>query len=141
MSYNRQELIGYLGGNPEGRYTKSGRAVTNFSMATNEQWTDKEGVKHEQTEWHNVVTFGKLADICREYLKSGRQVFVAGRTQHRKWEDRNGNSRSTTEVVANTVKFLGKKEEAQSAASAPRDDSQPPAIDHTPPVSDDDVPS
>ncbi|TXD37262.1 single-stranded DNA-binding protein [Lujinxingia vulgaris] len=106
MSLNKAMIIGNLGSDPEVRYTQSGAAVANFNIATNEVWTDKSGVKQERTEWHRVVVFGKQAENCGKYLSKGRQVFVEGRMQTRDWEDRDGNKRSTTEIVAQTVQFL-----------------------------------
>ncbi len=107
MSVNKVILIGRLGQNPEVRYTPSGAAVTNFSVATNEAWTDKSGQKQERTEWHKVVVWGKLAELCSQYLAKGRQVFVEGRLQTRQWQDKDNQTKYTTEVQATTVQFLG----------------------------------
>ena len=104
---NKAILIGNLGADPEARYTQSGQAVTNFRIATSERWNDRNGQSQERTEWHRVVTFGRLAETCRDYLKKGRQVYVEGRIQTRQWDDRDGNKRYTTEIVAQTVRFLG----------------------------------
>ena len=104
---NKVILIGNLGADPEARYTQSGSAVTNFRIATSENWTGKDGQKQERTEWHRIVTFGRLAEHCRDYLSKGRQVYVEGRIQTRDWQDKDGNKRYTTEIVANTVQFLG----------------------------------
>ncbi|RDV36542.1 single-stranded DNA-binding protein [Bradymonadaceae bacterium TMQ3] len=106
MSLNKAMIIGNLGSDPEVRYTQSGAAVANFNIATNETWMDKSGAKQERTEWHRVVVFGKQAENCGKYLSKGRQVYVEGRMQTRDWEDRDGNKRSTTEIVAQTVQFL-----------------------------------
>src|SRR6202453_602828 len=103
---NKVILIGRLGTDPEVRYTSNGGAVANFSLATNESWTDKSGQKQERTEWHRIVVWGKLAELCGQYLSKGRQAFVEGRLQTRSWEDQQGQKRYTTEVVANTVQFL-----------------------------------
>lgn len=107
MSLNKVLLIGRLGGNPEIRYTPGGAAVANFSVATNEVWNDKNGQKQERTEWHRVVVWGKLAQLCGEYLTKGRQVYVEGRIQTRQWQDKEGQTKYTTEVIATTVQFLG----------------------------------
>ncbi|HUP56347.1 MAG TPA: single-stranded DNA-binding protein [Bdellovibrionota bacterium] len=114
MSVNKVILVGRLGQNPEVRYTPSGAAVANFSVATNENWTDKQGQKQERTEWHRVVVWGKLAELCNQYLSKGRQVYLEGRLQTREWEDKTGVKKYTTEVHAQTVQFLG----GQAGASA-----------------------
>lgn len=107
MSVNKVILVGRLGQNPEIRYTPSGAAVTNFSVATNESWTDKSGQKQERTEWHRVVVWGKLAELCSQYLTKGRQAYVEGRLQTRQWQDKDGQTKYTTEIQAQTVQFLG----------------------------------
>ncbi len=106
MSVNKAIIIGNLGSDPEVRYTQSGTAVANLSIATNERWTDKNGERQERTEWHRVVVFGKTAENCQKYLSKGRQVYVEGRLQTDEWEDRDGNKRKTTEIVAQNVTFL-----------------------------------
>lgn len=148
---NKAILIGNLGADPEARYTQSGAAVTNFRIATSEKWTGKDGQPQERTEWHRIVTFGRLAETCRDYLSKGRQVYVEGRIQTRQWEDRDGNKRWTTEIVAQTVRFLGSRSDRGDVPSSP-----PPASDDSfyggggggggggdsgpPPIGDDDVP-
>lgn len=107
MSVNKVILIGRLGQNPEIRFTPSGAAVANFSVATNETWLDKSGQKQERTEWHRVVVWGKLAELCGQYLSKGRQAYVEGRLQTRQWQDKDGQTKYTTEVQAQTVQFLG----------------------------------
>jgi single-strand DNA-binding protein len=107
MSVNKVLLIGRLGNKPEIRYTNTGTGVANFNLATSENWNDKNGQKQERTEWHRVVVWGKLAELCEKYLDKGRQCFVEGRLQTRSWDDKDGNKRYTTEVVATTVQFLG----------------------------------
>src|SRR5579885_2560676 len=107
MSVNKVILVGRLGQNPEVRYTPSGAAVANFSVATNESWTDKSGQKQERTEWHKVVVWGKLAELCSQYLTKGRQVYLEGRLQTRQWQDKDGQTKYTTEIQAQTVQFLG----------------------------------
>jgi single-strand DNA-binding protein len=106
MSVNKVILVGRLGQNPEVRYTPSGSAVANFSVATNEAWTDKSGQKQERTEWHRVVVWGKLAELCNQYLQKGRQCYVEGRLQTREWTDKDGVKKYSTEVQAQTVQFL-----------------------------------
>lgn len=107
-SVNKVILIGNLGADPEVRFTPSGQAVANFRIATSESWTDKgSGQKQERTEWHRIVVWGKLAELCGEYLKKGRQCYVEGRLQTREWTDKEGKKNYTTEVVAQTVQFLG----------------------------------
>src|SRR6185295_9092427 len=107
MSVNKVILVGRLGQNPEVRYTPSGAAVANFSVATNESWTDKSGQKQERTEWHRIVVWGKLAEHCNQYLSKGRKAYIEGRLQTREWTDKDGNKKYTTEVQAQTVQFLG----------------------------------
>jgi len=131
---NKVILIGNLGADPEVRYTQNGTAVANFRLATTETWK-KEGEREEQTEWHRVVTFGRLAEICGEYLSKGSKVYIEGRIQTRKWEDRDGNPRYTTEIVAREMKMLSPKggEEGQGAAYR---EEEPPLPD-VPPMEDD----
>ncbi len=105
---NKVILIGNLGRDPEVRFTPSGQAVANFSIATSESWTDKSsGQRQEKTEWHRIVVWGKQAENCGQYLKKGRQCYIEGRLQTREWTDKEGKKNYTTEVVANTVQFLG----------------------------------
>jgi single-strand DNA-binding protein len=104
---NKVILIGNLGNDPEMRHTPNGAGVCEFRLATNEAWTDKQGQRQERTEWHRVVVWGKKAEVCSKYLSKGRQVYVEGRLRTRSWEDKEGNKRYTTEVVANDVQFLG----------------------------------
>ncbi len=106
-SLNKVQLIGRLGKNPEVRYTASGAAVANFTMATNESWVGKDGQKNEKTEWHNIVAWGKLGEICGEYLAKGKQVYIEGRLTTRSWEGRDGNKRYTTEIRAENMIMLG----------------------------------
>lgn len=107
MSVNKVILLGRLGQDPELKYTPGGAPVCNFSMATTESWTDKQGQKQEKTEWHRIVVWGKLAELCNQYLSKGRQAFVEGRLQTRSWDDKDGSKRYTTEIMANTVQFIG----------------------------------
>ncbi len=106
-SINKVILIGNLGRDPELRYTQGGSAVTNFTLATNEKWKDKDGNNQERTEWHRIVVWGKQAESCAQYLQKGRSVYVEGRLQTRDWEDKEGHKRQTTEITALTVQFLG----------------------------------
>jgi single-strand DNA-binding protein len=107
-------LIGRLGQDPELKYTPSGSAVCNFSMATTESWTDKSGQKQEKTEWHRIVVWGKLSELCNQYLAKGRQCFVEGSLQTRSWEDQSGVKKYTTEINARNVQFLGGQAQAGS---------------------------
>jgi single-strand DNA-binding protein len=105
---NKVILVGHLGKDPEVRYAPSGQAIANITLATSEQWKDKNtGEKQERTEWHRVVFFSRLAEIAGEYLKKGSQVYVEGRLQTRKWQDKDGQDRYTTEIVANEMQMLG----------------------------------
>ena len=104
---NKVILIGNLGRDPELRYTPKGRAVANFTLATSENWTTGDGQREERTEWHRIVVWGKTAENCAQYLAKGRTVYVEGRIQSNEWEDKEGQKRKTTEIVAQTVQFLG----------------------------------
>ena len=116
---NKVILIGRLGSDPEVRYTPSGAAVANFSIATSEEWKDKDsGEKRERTEWHRIVAWSRLGEICGEYLSKGRQVYIEGRLQTRSWEDRDGNKRYTTEIVASDVQFLGGRDGGDGGRSS-----------------------
>ncbi|MCF8178353.1 MAG: single-stranded DNA-binding protein [Sulfuritalea sp.] len=110
-SVNKVILVGNLGRDPEVRYTPNGDSITNITIATTDSWKDKAtGEKKEATEWHRVVFFGKLAEIAGQYLKKGRQVYVEGALRTRKWTDKEGQDRYTTEIVANEMKMLGSRE-------------------------------
>ena len=109
-SVNKVILIGNLGRDPETRYMPDGAAITNISVATTDTWKDKQGEKQEKTEWHRVAFFGKLAEIAGEYLKKGSQVYVEGRLQTRKWQDKEGQDRYTTEIVADRMQMLGSRQ-------------------------------
>jgi len=119
---NKVILIGRLGGDPEVRYTQDGNMVTTFNLATDEQWKDKDGEKVQKTEWHRIVTFRKLAEICGNYLAKGRLVYIEGRLQTRTWDDKDGNKRYTTEIVASNMQMLERKEQGayQSGGQAER---------------------
>jgi len=115
---NKVILVGNLGQDPEIRYTADGRPIANFSIATSETWTDKgSGERREKTEWHRVVVSGKLAEICGEYLSKGRQVYIEGKLQTRKWQGQDGQDRYTTEVVVDmrgTMQMLGSRSDGGS---------------------------
>ncbi len=121
---NKAMIIGNLGQDPELRYTPSGVAVANFSVATSEKWKDKDGNDQEKTEWHRVVIWRKLAEICGEYLKKGSKVYLEGKLQTRSWEDDNGVKRYATEIVVNQMQMLDRK--ASGATPPAPDDSQAP---------------
>ena len=104
---NKVILIGNLGRDPEIRYTRSGTAVATLNLATSSSWTDQNGQRQDRTEWHRVVAWSKLAEIAKEYLAKGRQVYIEGRLQTRSWDDKDGNKRYTTEVVADQMVMLG----------------------------------
>ena len=107
MSVNKAILIGNLGKDPEVRFTSTGRAVARFPIATSEQWTDMDGNRQERTEWHNIIVWGKQGETCGQYLAKGRQVFVEGSIRTRSYDDKSGNKRYVTEIVAQRVRFLG----------------------------------
>jgi len=118
---NKVILLGYLGKNPELRFLPNGTAIASFSIATSETWKDSNGEKKDRTEWHSIVAFGKLAEICGEYLTKGKQVFCIGKLQTDSWKDKDGNQRSATKVIISEMQMLGsggKKEEKK----APEDD-------------------
>ena len=116
-SVNKVILIGNLGRDPETRYMPDGGAICNISIATTEAWKDKNGDKQEKTELHRVAFFGKLAEIAGEYLKKGSQVYVEGRLQTRKWQDKDGQDKYTTEIVANAMQMLGSRQGMGAGAS------------------------
>jgi single-strand DNA-binding protein len=112
---NKVMVIGNLGRNPEMRYTPSGKAVTSFSVATSRSWVNAEGERREETEWFNVVTWGNLAEICKQHLTKGQQVYVEGRLQTRSWEGQNGKKHYRTELVANEMIILGERKSAEAS--------------------------
>lgn len=115
-SINKVILIGNLGKDPEVRYTPSGTAVANFSIATTENWTNKDGEKESHTEWHRIVAWGRLGEICGEYLSSGKQVYIEGRIRTNEWEDQEGNKRQNKEIVALTMQMLGSRAQAEPSS-------------------------
>ncbi len=126
-SLNKAMIIGRLGRDPEVRYTQSNTAVATLSVATSERYKDKQGEWKENTEWHRVVAWGRLAEICQEYLKKGSQVYIEGPIQTRQWEDKEGQTRYTTEIKALTMTMLDSKGSSEGGESVPSqpDNSQP----------------
>jgi len=141
-SVNKVILIGNLGADPELRYTSSGRAVVNFNLATSRTWNNRDGEKQEETEWHRIVAWDKLAEICGEYLKKGAQTYVEGRLQTRSWEDKNGVKRYTTETVVSEMRMLGSRQDSGSSGSSKSSDASSPPPENLPSTfeADDDLP-
>lgn len=141
---NKAILVGRLGRDPEVRYTTSGTPVANFSLATDESWTDKNGERQRRTEWHQIVVWSRLAEICERYLRKGRLVFIEGQIQNREWEDRDGNRRRTTEIVARNMQMLGSRsDEMGTGQGAQRPSSrapQPSQPSQEVEITDDDIP-
>lgn len=126
-------IIGRLGADPEMKTLSSGNALTTFNVATSENWKDKEGQKQERTEWHRIVVWGKLAEICGKYLAKGRETFIEGKLQTRSWEDQQGQKKYTTEVVATNVQFIGgQAQQSSSNYSSSNDSSNDPFSDFSP---------
>ena len=121
---NKVMIIGYLGRDPEMRYTPSGRPVTTFSVATSRSWNTSDGEKHNETEWFNVVAWGNLAEICKQYLTKGQQVYIEGRLQTRRWEDAEGVKHSSIEIVANEMMILGDKRETTNSTGTEHDNPE-----------------
>ncbi len=149
---NKAIIVGTLGKDPETRYMPSGGAVTSIAVATNENWTDKQtGQKQERTEWHNITFFGRLAEIAGEYLKKGSQVYIEGSLRTEKWQDKQGNDRYTTKIIANEMQMLGgrpgggsndyssssQQQQQQQSQSQPQSANQPAPVDDS---FDDDIP-
>jgi len=145
-SLNKVMLIGNLGRDPEVRFTPDGSPVATFSLATGEVWTDKSGTRQERTEWHNIVAWNKLADLAKRYLSKGRQVYIEGRIRTREWDDRDGNKRRTTEIIALQMVLLGSRPQGGEAATAvpqPVQKGAPAEIDQglgDAGITDDDIP-
>jgi single-strand DNA-binding protein len=144
---NKATLIGNLGADPEIRYTPNGTPFASFTVATTERWKDKDGNQQEATEWHRIVSWRRLAEICAEYLHKGSRVYLEGKLQTRKWQDQNGNNRYTTEIVAREMKMLTPRSADSGAGSGstpgyqadnPMDTGNAPPMD--PPPMADDVP-
>jgi len=154
MSVNKVILVGNLGRDPETRYTGGGQAVANFSVATSETYKDKNGERQKRTEWHKIVVWGKQAEIAQQYLKKGSLIFIEGRIQSREWQDKEGQKRTSFEIVANNFRMLGGRSEGAGARSsgggddfeshpAPADDSYGGASSQPsggPEISDEDIP-
>lgn len=136
---NKVILIGNLGKDPEIRYTTGGSAVANFTIATSDSYTDKDGQKQEKTEWHRIVAWGRLAEICGEYLSKGRMVYIEGSLRTRSWEDKDGNTRWTTEVVARSMEMLGGGRSEQGSRDT-QDQGNDFEIDENSFNTDDDIP-
>lgn len=133
---NKVILVGNLGADPQIRYTQSGKAVATLSMATNEKWTDKDGTKHEQVEWHRIAVWGRLAEVCGEYLHTGSKIAIVGKKQTRKWEDSDGNTHYTTEIVTREMEMLdGRRSNEARPQSPPQRE-----YDQQPVYNDGDVP-
>jgi single-strand DNA-binding protein len=141
-SLNKVMLIGNLGKDPEVRFTPDGSPVATFSIATGENWTDKSGNRQEHTEWHTVVAWNKLADLAKRYLTKGRQVYIEGRLRTREWNDRDGNKRRTTEVIASQMVLLGSRAQSTEMGAPPqppaKSSPEPEGLDMT--ITDDDIP-
>ena len=155
MSVNKVILIGRLGRDPETRYMPNGDAITNFSLATDEQWRDRNGERQTRTEWHNVSLYGKLGEIANQYLRKGSQVFVEGKIQSRKYTDKDGIERMAYNIIGNEMKMLGNRNDGSDSgnnnAAPPTSSNPPPAAPRrqppqqtptTPPIDDieDDIP-
>lgn len=126
---NKAILVGRLGKDPEVRYLQDGTAVVSMSLATDESWKDKNGERKKKTEWHRVVVFGKLADICAEFLNKGSLVYIEGKIQTRSWEDKDGNKRSTTEIRADAMKMLDGKKDSGKSVGRGRDEDVPMSVE------------
>lgn len=135
MAVNKVILVGNLGRDPEVRFTPGGKAVARFSLATSEAWTDAGGNRQERTEWHNIVVWGKQAESCGQYLTKGRQVYVEGSLRSRQYDDKDGNRRSITEVVAQRVQFLG----GGGGTRLPQESYSPPP-EESPPTDEEEAP-
>ena len=154
MSVNKVILVGRLGRDPETRYMPNGDAITNFSLATDEQWRDRNGERQTRTEWHNVSLYGKLGEIANQYLRKGSQVFVEGKIQSRKYTDKDGIERMAYNIIGNEMKMLGNRNDGSDSGNnnaAPPTSNPPPAAPRrqppqqtptTPPIDDidDDIP-
>jgi len=147
-SVNKVILIGRVGRDPEIKYTPSGSAVAKFSLATDENYKDRSGTQQRRTEWHNIVAWNKLAEICGEYLTKGKQIYIEGSIRSRQWEDQSGNKRTGYDIVARSMQMLGSKADSErSAAASERAPSSGPEEHGAPPeppsegeITDDDIP-
>ena len=139
-SLNKVMLIGNLGKDPEVRFTASGQAVASFSLATSEKFKGKTGEWEERTEWHNITLWGKLAEIAGEYLSKGKTIYVEGRLQTRKWQDKSGNDRYTTDIVGDKMQMLSAKGERSGSGDTATASKTGSASYEEPPFQDDDIP-
>ncbi len=140
MSVNKAILVGRLGKDPELRYTSSGKAVATFSLATNERWTSQDGQKQESTTWHNIVVWGKQAEVIKEYMSKGRQLYIEGRIANRSYDDKDGNKKYISEVVVQNFQFLGDKGDSSGSGGYNQDSAGSTPASTPPPdtASDDD---
>ncbi len=134
-SVNKAIILGNLGADPELRYTPTGQAVTSLRIATTEKYKDKSGVSQSRTEWHNIVCWGRLAEIAKDYLKKGSPVFIEGRIQYRSYDDKDGIKRFRTDIVANAMQLLGSRPSGEAGQQEPQETAEPSV-----PVEDDDLP-
>lgn len=139
-SLNKVLLIGNLGRDPELRYTPSGRAVANFSIATTDRWKDKDGQNQERTNWHNIVLWGRQAEIAKDYLRKGKQIYLEGRIQTRSYDDKEGNKKWITEVIGDRFLMLGRKDDTPGADEFPPSPAGSSAQPAASEASDDDLP-
>ncbi len=142
MAVNKAILLGRLGQDPELKYTQTGTAVCKFSLATSENWTNKEGQRQEKTVWHNIVSYGRQAEVMKEYLSKGREVFIEGRIDNRQYEDKEGQKRNWSEVVVQSFSFVGGRGDAGGGAGQPSNEfaQAPPASTGGNGGGDDDLP-
>jgi len=147
MSVNKAILVGRLGRDPETRYTSGGQAVCNFTLATDETFKDRSGERQKRTEWHRIVLWGKLAEIAQQYVKKGTMVYIEGRIQSRQWDDREGQKRTTVEIVGNVMRMLSSRAESAAAGAGavpanPEAEPHAPAVhaEASPEISDEDIP-
>ncbi len=132
---NKVMIIGHLGRDPEMRYTPSGRPVTTFSTAVSRSWNSSDGERHSETEWFKVVAWGNLAEICKKYLTKGQQVYIEGRLQTRHWEDKEGQKRTSVEVIANEMTMIGDRRDKRPSQGEDAPDTEP-----SPPIEEDEFP-
>jgi len=133
---NKVQIIGHLGKEPEMRYTPSGKPVTTFSVAVSRSWNSADGERHSETEWFNVVAWGNLAEICKTYLTKGQQVYIEGRLQTRRWDDKEGVKHTSVEVVANEMMMLGDRKDHNNTQTS----SESEATDNSPEADEDEFP-
>ena len=139
-SVNKVILVGRLGRDPEVKYTAGGQPVARFSLATDESFKNRAGERERRTEWHNIVAWRRLAEICGEYLTKGKLVYIEGRLETRQWEDREGNKRTTTEIIAREMQMLSAKGDAERERAAPPAENEEAQAPTSPEITDDDIP-